>query len=527
MGGVLVRLARQPGDPASAWPDPAAALVPGPVAFWATFALLLLAPLAATLFVRSRLRSRRQAGEPSAAAWATSRDLRTLRVSEPTRGRLTLGKARGKLLAAEARQSVIVIGPSQSGKTTGLAIPAILEWDGPVIATSVKSDLLRDTITARLDAGDVWAYDPTGTSGHRGPPSTWSPLAGCSTWQGAQRTASWLVEAGRSDGGLQEADFWNATAAKLLGPLLFAAATSHRTMSDVLRWVDTQEEQEVRFELEVTGVLEAVNAAEASWRREERQKSSVYTTAETILRAFADPAVAASAETSDIDAQSLLDGTARTLYVCAPSHEQARLRPLFTALLQQVIAAAYEHAADGALLERPLLIVLDEAANIAPLPDLDTLASTAAGIGIQLVTVWQDMAQIHNRYGDRATTIVNNHRAKLALSGISDPRTLEYFSRLVGDTEITRASTTHDDTGKTSTTQATQHRRLAPDEALRQLATGEGLLVYGHLPPVRLTLRPWYRERTLRQRAAGMPRTGRTAQPGSPSEKDRGPGGHE
>ena len=35
--------------------------------------------------------------------------------------------------------------PTQSGKTTALAVPAILGWEGPVVAASVKSDLLRDT----------------------------------------------------------------------------------------------------------------------------------------------------------------------------------------------------------------------------------------------------------------------------------------------------------------------------------------------------------------------------------------------
>ncbi len=42
--------------------------------------------------------------------------------------------------------------------------------------------------------------------------------------------------------------------------------------------------------------------------------------------------------------------------------------------------------------------MLDEAANVAPIPDLDALASTGAGQGIQLVTVFQDIAQVNARY---------------------------------------------------------------------------------------------------------------------------------
>jgi hypothetical protein len=38
---------------------------------------------------------------------------------------------------------------------------------------------------------------------------------------------------------------------------------------------------------------------------------------------------------------------------------------------------------------------------------------------------------------------------------------------------------------------------LLPPEALRQLKPRRALLVYGHLPPVRIPLRPWFRSRRL------------------------------
>ena len=127
----------------------------------------------------------------------------------------------------------------------------------------------------------------------------------------------------------------------------------------------------------------------------------------------------------------------------SPSHEQRRLRPLFETLLQTVITYAFELSSrSGRPLDPPLLVVLDEAANIAPLRDLDALASTAASHGIQLVSVFQDLAQISTRYGERAQTVVNNHRAKIVLSGISDTQTLEYASRLLGDEEVMQSSVT-------------------------------------------------------------------------------------
>jgi type IV secretion system protein VirD4 len=471
----------------------------GPVPFYGV--LIVITVLAGASFVVARRLWLGLGTDPSASSgtrWASIADIRPLIVKEPLPGRLVLGRVGSKLIAAEERQSIIVLGPTQSMKTTGFAIPAILEWQGPVIATSVKTDLLRDTLEARAKRGDVWVYDPTASTGL--PTNTWSPLHFCHDWRGAQRTASWLAgatQSGRS--GMQDGDFWYATSAKAAGPYLFAAATSGRSMTDVVRWVNTQEVKEVREALLAAGVPEALDAATATWNREARQKSSVFTTLETVLSAYEDPVVAESARSCDIAPEAFLAGGSGTLYVVSPSHEQKRLRPLFETLIQTVINQAFELAShNGAPLDPPLLVVLDEAANIAPLRDLDALASTAAGHGIQLVSIFQDLAQITARYGvERSQTVANNHRGKVILSGISDRATLEYASLLIGDEEIMRASVTRGGYGSRSTTESTAMRSLAPANVLRSIRPGEGILVYGHLPPARLQLRPWFKDKRL------------------------------
>jgi type IV secretion system protein VirD4 len=503
---VGYRVVAGPEDPAAAFGPEYASQLPGPTGFWTVFALLVGLLVAVSVRVLAWRSRRAAAAEPGSARWATKRDVRTLVVRRPEPGRLTLGHGPGgRLLAAEPGHSLLVLGPTQSGKTSGLAIPAILEWPGPVVATSVKNDLLAETLAARRERGTVWTYDPTG-SVTGVPHAGWTPLVNCGTWSGALRTASWLTSAAR-DTRMQEAEFWYANAAKLLAPMLFAAATAGLTMTDVVRWIDLQEEDEVRLLLQAAGVEAAIAAAEASWGREQRTRSSVFTTAETILAAFADPAVATSAEQADIQPEQLLDGDAHSLYICAPLHEQDRLRPLFTALVQHVLVTAYEQAAVRGRLDPPLLLVLDEAANIAPLRDLAQVASTAAGLGIQLITVWQDRAQITARYGQHAGTVVNNHRAKLVLSGITDATTTGDIAQVIGDTEVVRHSTTVDAEGRTSATQATQTQMLASAAALRQLRPFEGVLVYGHLPPVALQLRrPARPPRTRRSEGATEPR---------------------
>jgi type IV secretion system protein VirD4 len=134
------------------------------------------------------------------------------------------------------------------------------------------------------------------------------------------------------------------------------------------------------------------------------------------------------------------------------------------------------------------------------------------------VTVCQDLAQLATRYGtERARTIANNHRAKVVLSGIGDVGTLDTLSGLAGDEAVREETVTADlREGRRSTSSSVAYRRLAPSDELRRIRPGEGVLVYGHLPPARLQLRPWYQEAGLR-RLAGAESPGLNSVPGGPS----------
>lgn len=459
------------------------------------------------LFERSLRGGGPERGKAHGARWASKRDLRALQVDGPEPGRLILGRHARHLIAAEERASVVVVGPSTiSLKTSGFAIPSVLEWQGPVVAASVKSDLLLTTIERRRALGCSMVFDPVGVTGIETVKAT--PLAGCRSWRGAMRVAHGLASSARSSGaaGLEDADFWYAAAEKLLSPLLFAAAVSGGAMANVIRWLNdaAEAEPEVTERLVKSGSVDALSAWNANWNREERQRSSIYTTAETILGAFADPRVLEASSRAEYTPAGLLDGRANTLYLCAPAHEQGRLRTLFAAMLSELIGVVYECSAQtGKPLDPPLLVVLDEAANIAPLPDLDVVASTGAGQGIQLVTVFQDLAQVEARYGQRARTIVNNHRAKVFASGIGDPATIDYISQIVGEGEFRHRSETRAERGRASATEGSEYRTLTPASVVRGGRPGSALLVYGHLPPARLALRPWFRDRGLRELVEG------------------------
>jgi type IV secretion system protein VirD4 len=441
------------------------------------------------------------------ARWASGRDLRPLRVSSPQPGRLILGHQGRHLLAAEDRASVMIVGPNRvSYKTTALTIPALLEWEGPVLATSVKSDLVMKTIAHRRTLGKAMVFDPTGATGIETVKAT--PLSGCGSWWGAMKVARLLTTSARvgGSGGLEDGDFWYAAAEKLLSPLLFAAAVSGGAMADVVRWLNdgAEAEQEVTGRLSGAGCADALGAWNANWNREERQRSSIYTTAETVIAAFADPRVLAASSGADYTPAELLNGGFNTLYLCAPINEQERLRALFAAMVSELVAAVYEISAQSdEPLDPPLLLVLDEAANIAPVPDLAGLASTGAGQGIQLVSAFQDLAQLHACYGKSAQTIINNHRAKVFGSGLGDPDTLDYIRQVTGDGEFRQRSETAGEQGRGSATDSSTYRDLAPPNLVREVKPGSALVVYGNLPAFWLSLRPWFEDRYLTELVEG------------------------
>ena len=188
MTSVSIRLSQHWGDPAQAWPPEVQAQLPGPTGFYLVSAVVLVTILLAVIGVIALARElqadggqTRRKGSKSkrpVASWSGRRDVRDLR--QDGTARLVLGYDTGwrrQLLAAEARHSVIVFGPTQMLKTAGIVIPALLEWTGPAVATSVKPDVIQTTRRHRKSRGQVWVYDPTAGLGRPATPGRHSPRA--------------------------------------------------------------------------------------------------------------------------------------------------------------------------------------------------------------------------------------------------------------------------------------------------------------------------------------------------------------
>jgi type IV secretion system protein VirD4 len=537
---VLLRLPAHLADPAGAWPVATRARLPGPAGFYAALGLLGIPAGSLVSCVVHLVGSGSSRRRNDGARWARPSDLRALRASRHNesvvarlrgcltwrprgstpqdsraltssrQGRLTLGRHRGRLLQAEERHALVAFGPPQSGKSAGLAVPALLEWNGPAVASSIKTDLLAATLARRQAIGPVFVFDPFALAGGRS--HTWSPLSGAHSWDGALEVAWRLAGAGELDQrGVEGGDFWAVAAEQRLAPLLFTAAATGAGMDAVVRWVYGQGTRELHEAVRrlgessaepsrVADAHAAYDALRAFESQADRTRSSIEATAQALLRAYRFTRVARSARSCEIAPDPLLDESA-TLYLIGDAKASKLLRPIFLALLSEIVDRAYERATiAGGRLERPLLLCLDEAGNVAPLPNLAEIASTAPSHNIQLVSIFHDLAQARTRYGQQAETVVNSHRARMLLPGVADLETLRYFAGLAGEEETPELTRT---TGTGGTTRSTGRRRrpLAAPEALRQLPQGHALLLYGRVPPAEIRLRMWFADRRLRRLA--------------------------
>jgi type IV secretion system protein VirD4 len=536
---ALLRLPDNAGDPRMAWAPELRAALPGPALYWAcTLAVLMAAVGAVVLAWRAWPDSgvgeerRHRLGVDTASRLATPRDIAPLVVRGPVEGRFILGRVAGRLVATENRQwaqrrrrgprhgdrsAVCVIGPTRCGKTAN-TISGILEWEGPAILSSVKTDLLQATLSQRQALGNVKIFDPTGITGRKA--GKWSPLWNAKTLVGAQKAAAALRAASpRPSERTATHELFSGLAEQLLWPLFYTAAVSKLTMGHVVRWLLTCEHPVPGKPGEVGELLEvqktehgenARTAAEAAemtlqsiWRQDERMRSDIYVTAQELLAPWQDPQVAASAVEPDITLEWLVSGK-NTLYVCAPQHDQSRLDIVFGALVSDLIYQAYDWERRRAERLRDTLVVLDEAAN-TPTEWLPQVVSTCSGIGILLVTVWQSKAQIDAAYGTLADSVLTNHGTKIFFSGISDPATLDYASGLLGNEEVGQRSTSTELAwGRRSMSESTTQRPLVPSDALRRMPSFNALLIHGSLHPAHLVARRYYDERRLRK-VAGAP----------------------
>ena len=474
------------GSPARAFP--AGSGVPGAAAVWSTVAGVVLCPaLALGLVVLLLRRAGRRNAHLEAASGLNRRPGMATRgdVRQAMKGldaeleraadlrKVLVGRVHGAPFSVSSQQSVLVEGPARSGKTSCLMIPSLVEWDGPAVATSTKDDVFRFTAALRAQRGPIWVFDPERAAGRGG--FGWSPLSGCQDRSVALRRADELVKAAAPTDGAENGGFFAGQAKIVARCLLHAAALEGVGLAEVLSWVMNPKSIRPVQLLDKHGATLDATALNEQRNAPEKTRQSVWMTLGLCFE-WATPEVIRACETvpacGGFDATRLLT-EGGTLYIQPSEHVQSNSQVLLATLLGEVVRTAIR-LTDGisttGRLDPPLLLALDEVANIAPWPGLPGVLSQSGGQGICALLGLQNAAQALGRWGQHGgKLVVESCTTRLVFPGLKSANELQDLSTLVGNRDeqtLSRSRQTGPRAeGGGSTSQSMRRvRTLEPDE---------------------------------------------------------------
>ncbi|HLI15901.1 MAG TPA: type IV secretory system conjugative DNA transfer family protein [Acidimicrobiales bacterium] len=429
--------------------------------------------------------------------------------SRAHRDGLYLGEGAGGPVFAPPEHGLLVLGPPRSGKTAAVVVPNVLKAAGSVLAVSTKRDVLDTTASARARLGPVLCFDPSGTLDPPPPVRRigWSPVAAARRWDHAVLLAESMVGASRPSDHA-DAVHWNERAGALLATLLHAAALAGTSMYDVVAAVNRRRPERFLDVLARHGAALALDLLTGIVETDEREQSGIWSTASGILAAYRTHEALDATRLEPFDARRFVAERA-TLYVAVSGEHQRHLAPLVAGIVRDVRSAAYAARArdETAPVPRPpVLLVLDELANIAPLHDLPALVAEGASQGLVTLACLQDLSQARGRFGALADGFLSLFGAKLVLGGIGDVRTLDTLARLAGELDVPSASVTFGAGGtflrRRSTTVAPRRVPRLPADRIARPPGRHATAVLG-ARPARVALTPWYASSPWRE-AAGL-----------------------
>lgn len=391
---------------------------------------------------------------------------------------------------ANVRESVVLVGPPGSGKTTGVFVPAVLSHSGPVIATSIRQDGLdrglrsatiagRSAVAAAM-GGSVAELAIDDRANHEAPSVWWDFTEGCEDWNAALRRAKSLARAGIRPT-LENFQNWRTWVAELLAPLLFNAALcgdgTDRSIYSIISNGPGEHDpadpgnvlgQLVQLEdLEAHGFISRGHPSIAMLRQfcragvmHEETRNGVFLLARTDVLGVFQYDFGDDVERFDIGEFLRSHGT---LYITAGNGQAEDVGAVVAALIEAVEQTWVAIPPT----ERPpsLLLALDEVSVIAPLPSMPAAVGTYGGNGIQLLLGFQHSTQADGAWGQAGRAVLNGGNHLMLFPGLDDTDLLERMSKMspfqeVHDFEISVVPAFEERSGFADARRLIEERRL-------------------------------------------------------------------
>ncbi|WP_223775491.1 type VI secretion protein [Streptomyces sp. 135] len=318
----------------------------------------------------------------------------------------------GTVPPLEAPRTPLILGTPQTRRPH--ALRAVQDAEGAALVLTSDPTLWEETKDARAKLGPVLLYDPshlcdTPARMH------WSPTSGCRDKATAAQRAAALLAPTRPTARLDAAVA--DLAETLLRSFLHAAAVADKPMKHVHRWAQgTQVQEAVRIlrthPEAASGAAGELEAALTAYP--ERRDIAQELTARSLAALFT-VHVRESCTPNRTDALTLDSFVQEggTLFVVGEAIEDPKSRqgpgamPLLTALASSVVEHGRRMAerSSSGRLDPPMTLVLEDAAAVAPLPQLPELLATGADRGLPTLALLRSREQGRSRWPDSALPV--------------------------------------------------------------------------------------------------------------------------
>lgn len=399
-----------------------------------------------------------------------------------------------KFLSKEdSTEHCICVAPSGAGKTTSQIIPTV--WNigrngsGSIVCTDPSSEIFQRTNNYLRQCGyTVFKIDLTGTE-----TDTFNPLL---SNEPPENIAKTLVVAAM--GGMGKEPFWNLSCINLLTLLLKLMQCSlppeERTLGKLKEWVTLVSVPDLRTGIEEMAAnnleMNDFNELLSLFNQPPKLYQSVVAVAKSVM-ANIDSNAARVTGSHSINLDLLREGKA-AIFICVEESKQAAYSYILSLFYMTLMDFAYVMPREA----RPynhLFILLDEAANLK-LPEgmLSTALTTLRKRCVSIMVIVQSLAQLKAANPYEADNIIGNCKLKLFFSGL-DIETCEKVSRTIGMTNYTVRKNAFNFLEKGRE----MSRRLVQAEELRRLGSDKLLVIFGSENPVKMKLRPYYKNRSI------------------------------
>ncbi|RYG32509.1 hypothetical protein EON81_20500, partial [bacterium] len=413
-------------------------------------------------------------------------------------GAFFIGGWRGRrvvLPPMDAARHGVIVGGSGTGKSRGYFLPNAIYCRGSssLVCTDPKSELWRFTSGFHRNPVRFAPGEPQASAAFN-----WIPL--CREPRVSELCARAIVESGNT--GSTEQAWLDVEAAFLAG--LFSHASTLREPTPLSAYrLFTRQPIESLIDTLLDSPSEAAREQGLVFSQtQERMRGSIVPVVAAKLQFLRDPAVARFTSAS-LEAPRFEDlrRSPGALYWCLKEQDISRLRPLTSLFFSLLLERLAQGDEDGGGI--PVMMLLDEFANIGTIPSFETTISLARGRGVSLWLGIQSLSQLESRYGKaNAQTILANCATKIALSGL-DVESADYFSRSLGEaTTKTGKTSRHGLINSTVTLSTDEHsRRLLTSDEVRRIDSDKAVAIVGNRRPMLLD-KHFY---------SGEPRTAKTS----------------